>query len=101
MNRNKHGYKTTEQQTYEIEVNNKTYSVQVDVTLFVKPPDYSCFDSDLDHLGYTEVENIKIMNIFTEYEKGEIGETIEVEFSQLSSEVQKEIEAALDVLVLE
>jgi hypothetical protein len=102
MNRNnKNGYSTTEQQTHEIEINNKTYSIQVDVTLFVKPPDYATWDSDYDFYGYTEVQNIKIINIFTEDENGEIGETIEVQFSQLSKQVQKEINAALDVLVLE
>jgi len=69
--------------------------------LFVKPPDYSTWDSDYDFYGYTEVRDINIINIFTEDENGEIGETIEVQFSQLSKQVQKEIEAALDVLVLE
>lgn len=101
MNRNKNGYTTTEQNTYEIELNDKIYSVQVDVTLFVKPADYDTWDSDYDFHGYTEVQNINIINIFTEDENGEIGETIEVQFSQLSKQVQKEIEAALDVLVLE
>jgi len=101
MNRNKNGYTTTEQQTHEIRVNNKTYSVQVDVTLFVKPADYDTWDSDYDFYGYTEVQNIKIINIFTEDENGEIGETIEVQYSQLSKQVQKEIDTALDVLVLE
>ena len=98
MNRNKNGYTTTEQQTHEIEVNNNIYSVQVDVTLFVKPPDYSTWDSDYDYYGYTEVLDIKIINIFTEDESGV--ET-EVQFSQLSKQVQKEINTALDVLVLE
>lgn len=56
MNRNKHGYKTIEQHTYEIEVNESTYFVEVDVTLFIKPPDYSTWDSDYDYYGYTEGE---------------------------------------------
>jgi hypothetical protein len=98
---NKNGYTTTEQQTHEIQVNNKTYSIQVDVTLFVKPPDYSTWDSDYDYYGYTEIRDIKIINIFTEDENGEIGETIEVQYSQLSKQVQKEIDTALDVLVLQ
>jgi hypothetical protein len=101
MNRNKNGYTTTEQHTYEIELNDKTYSVQVDVTLFVKPADYTTWCSDYDFYGYTEVQNINIINIFTEDENGEIGETIEVQFSQLSKQVQKEIDTALDVLVLQ
>ena len=91
-------YTTTEQHTYEIELNDKTYSVLVNVGLFVKPPDYDTWDSDYDFFGYTEVNNIKITNIFTEDENGI--ET-EVEFSQLSKQLQKEIDAALDVLVLQ
>ncbi len=98
MNRNKNGYTTTEQQTHEIRVNNNTYSVHADVTLFVKPPEYDTWDSDYDYYGYTEIQDVKITNIFTEDENG--NET-ELEYSKLSSELQKEITTALDVLVLE
>jgi len=98
---NKHGYNQQENYLYEIEINEKIYSIQVDVTVFVKPADYDTWDSDYDFYGYTEVQNIKIINIFTEDENGGIGETIEVQFSQLSKQLQKEIDAALDVLVLQ
>jgi len=98
MNKTLHGEMTTEQHTYDIRINNCTYSVCVDVTVFVKPPDYDTWDSDYDYYGYTEVVRVRIINILTEDENGI--ET-DVEFSQLSKQVQKEIDAALDVLALQ
>lgn len=95
---NKQGYTTIEQYLYEIEVNNIDYSVQVDVKLFVKPPDYNTYDSDLDFEGYTEILDIKVLKVYSEDENGNENE---VEFKLLSEEVQKEINAALDVLILE
>lgn len=99
MNRtNKQGYTIIEHCSYEIEVNNITYCIQVDVKYFVKPPDYDSWSSDYDYHGWTEVQDIKITNILTEDENGI--ET-EVEYKQLTKQLQKEIDAALDVLVLQ
>ena len=86
MNRNKHGYKTTEQHTYEIEVNDNNYSVQVDVELFIKPSDYSTWDSDYDFFGYVEILDIKILKVYSEdtnpkdSDSDENGNKNEVEF---------------------
>jgi hypothetical protein len=55
-------------------------------------------DSDLDHDGYVEVQDIKITNIFID---NGTGVEKQLQYSQLSKRVQKEINAALDVLVLE
>jgi len=97
-NMNKKGYTTTNHCSYEVEINNITYYVQVDVKYFVKPADYDSWSSDYDYYGWTEVQNVKITNIFTEDENGIENE---VQFSQLSKQLQKEIDAALDVLVLQ
>ncbi len=94
---NKHGYKTTEQHTYVIEVNNNTYSVQVDVELFDKTPDYTTWDSDYDFWGYTEVLEIKITKVYSEDENG--GEN-ELEFKLLSEELQDKFYAVIDNLVI-
>lgn len=95
---NKHGYKQQENYLYEIEINEKIYSIEVDVTWFIKPADSSTWDSDQDFYGYTEVIDTDIVKIYTEDENQSV---IEVEYTELSEEVQKEINAALDVLILE
>lgn len=106
MNRNKHGYKTTEQHTYEIEVNDVDYSVQVDVKLFIKPPDYSTYDSDYDFEGYTEILDVKILKVYSEdtnpkdSDSDENGNENEVEFKLLSEELQDKFYAVLDNLVI-
>lgn len=100
MNRNKHGYNQQENYSYEIEINEKIYSIEVDVTWFIKPADSSTWDSDQDFYGYTEIIDTDIVKILCESEN-ENQDVIEVEYSQLSDVVQKEIIAALDVLILE
>lgn len=94
---NKQGYNTIEQYLYEIEVNDIDYSVQVDVKLFIKPPDYNTYDSDLDFQGYTEILDIKILKVYSEDENGNENE---VEFKLLSKELQDKFYAVLDNLVI-
>lgn len=96
--KNKRGYKQQENYLYEIEINKQVYSVEVDVIWFIKPADKSCIDSDLDYEGYIEVNGLDIVKIYTEDENQGV---FEVEFSQLSDTVQKEINAALDVLIMQ
>lgn len=98
MKYNKHGYKTTEQHTYEIEVNDNNYSLVVDVTLFIKPPDSSTWDSDLDYYGYTELTNAEITEC---YILDENENEIKVEYSSLDADVKQEIERQLDQLIIE
>lgn len=103
---NKQGYTTIEQYLYEIEVNNIDYSVQVDVKLFVKPPDYSTYDSDLDFEGCTEILDIKILKVYSEdtnpkdSDSDENGNENEVEFKLLSKELQDKFYEVLDNLVI-
>lgn len=97
MNRNKHGYKTTEQHTYEIEVNDNNYSVQVDVKLFIKPPDYNTYDSDLDFEGYQEILDVKITSVISIDENGNENE---VEFKLFSKELQDKFYVVIDGLVI-
>lgn len=96
--KDKHGYKQKETFTYEIEVNEKVFSVEVDVTWFIKPADKSSIDSDLDYEGYIEVNDLDVVKIYTENENQGV---IEVEYNKLSDSAQKEINAALDVLIME
>lgn len=96
MNRNKQGYNTIEQYLYEIEVNNIDYSVQVDVKLFVKPPDYNTYDSDLDFEGYTEILDVKITSISL---LDENSDETEVEFSQLPSDDRHQLWCILQELI--
>ena len=94
----KRGYKQQENYLYEIEIHEQVYSVEVDVIWFIKPPDSSTLDSDQDFYGYTEIIDTDIVKIYTEDENQVV---IEVEYNQLSDAVQKEINAALDVLIME
>lgn len=98
MKYNKHGYRQQETYFYEIEVNESMYFVEVDVTWFIKPADSSTWDSSDDYYGYSEITNVDITKISTEDDKGDV---IDVQFTELSEEVQKEINATLDVLITE
>lgn len=94
MKTEKHGYTATHNRQYYVDVMDNHYGVYADVTSFIKPANYSTWDSEIDYYGYTEIQDVKITNIFVEDENGN---EIELEYSKLSSELQKEITTALDV----
>ena len=71
----------TETFTYEIETTDNYYDVTVDVEFYIKAPDYSTYDSDLDYYGFTEVLNLNITKI---ERYSEDGESIVVLISELS-----------------
>lgn len=85
-----------QQFTYEIETDENQYSVQVDITFFIKFPDHSTWDSDYDYYGYTEIVDTEIISILLVDENS--NET-EVEFKKLPEDEQKRIQVILDEFI--
>lgn len=86
--------------TYDINTNTGLYKVAVKVKFYIQSPNYNSWDSPDDYYGYTEIIDTDIVKILCESEN-ENQDVIEVEYSQLSDVLQKEIIAALDVLIPE
>lgn len=93
--KNTSGY-GTETFTYEIETTENYYDVTVDVKFYIKAPDRSSWDSDMDFMGYTDVLDVDITKIERYSEPCDL---IPVLISELSGVEFDEIRAKLDDLI--
>lgn len=91
---------TTERENFSYYIPTKytVYLVCGFTEWFVKFPDSSTWDSDLDFYGYTELVDAKITEC---YMLDENEQETEVEYKSLNTDVKQEIERQLDQLIIE